>query len=83
MSKESQISQIFNPAEFQVSVIEELLNTRNLPLAGTKVELIRRLTEADPSELWLQEGAILQELIQDKSSGTNSLRTESNRIENS
>ena len=44
-----------DPTTFTVSELKEQLRDMGLPTAGTKTELIARLTEADPAREWLEE----------------------------
>lgn len=53
-----------DPKTFDVVVLKEVLKRRGLSTAGTKAELISRLTNDDPSGGWMQTiGARAEEMM--------------------
>lgn len=45
-----------DPSTLTVAELKERLKERGLSMAGTKVELIFRLREADPTDSWVENG---------------------------
>lgn len=61
-----------NPADLTVTQLKEKLREKGLPTGGNKAELIVRITEADPSGVWMTEIAETSETsaVQENLNGT-------------
>lgn len=57
-----------------VTTSKEMLRVRNLSTTGTNAEMIRRLSETDPSESWLEEAARIQGNVPDSTRISNQQR---------